>query len=292
VIVVIGVPHWHVCRLRPKIVGLSESCLAFVSALGKPLIENLCYLCNTRFVSAVSPIRCFARSLPVYGKYRMTSPDYSANRRAMIDSQLRTSGVSQPWVVAAMGAAPRENFVPAAMRSVAYMDRSIALDNNGRKLNPPVAAAMILEAAEVTRSDNVLLIGAGTGYLAALLATRAASVVAVEEDAALLSAATQTLSGAANVSLVNGALNAGAAETGPYSLIIIDGAVNALTTTLTDQLTDGGRVVCGYLQNVVTRLAIGYRRGEPDGHAIALRVLADTEIASLPGFAKIAEFVF
>jgi protein-L-isoaspartate(D-aspartate) O-methyltransferase len=222
----------------------------------------------------------------------MTRPDYSANRRAMIDSQLRTSGVSQPWIVAAMGTAPREDFVPAEMQAVAYMDRSINLDSTGRKLNTPVAAAMMLEAAQVTRDDVVLLIGAGTGYLASLIASRAASVVAVEDDDALFATAEKLLGSAANVTLSNEALPSGAAAHGPYTLIIVDGAVAALPTTLTDQLADGGRVVCGLVQNIVTRLATGYRRGEPDGHALALRVLADTEIAPLPGFAKIVEFVF
>ncbi len=222
----------------------------------------------------------------------MSSSDFSANRRAMIDSQLRTSGISQAWVIAAMGAAPREAFVPAAMHSVAYMDRSINLGSDGRKLNPPVAAAMMLEAAEVQGDDRVLLIGAGTGYLASLLATRAASVVAVEEDAVLFAAAEKMLANTGNVTLAFGALTAGAPQHGPYTLIIVDGAVTELPALLTDQLADGGRVICGLRQNVVSRLAAGYRRGEHDGQAIALRPFADTEIAPLPGFAKTVEFVF
>jgi protein-L-isoaspartate(D-aspartate) O-methyltransferase len=222
----------------------------------------------------------------------MTSSDFSANRRAMIDSQLRTSGISQAWVIAAMGSVAREAFVPAAMHSVAYMDRSINLGSGNRKLNPPVAAAMMLEAAEVQSVDRVLLIGAGTGYLASLLASRAALVVAVEEDAVLFAAAEKTLADMGNITLVRGALTAGAAQHGPYTLILVDGAVTELPTSLTDQLADGGRVICGLTENVVTRLAAGYRRGEHNGHAIALRPFTDTEIAPLPGFAKKVEFVF
>jgi protein-L-isoaspartate(D-aspartate) O-methyltransferase len=222
----------------------------------------------------------------------MTSSDFSANRRAMIDSQLRTSGISQAWVIAAMGSVAREAFVPAAMHSVAYMDRSINLGSGNRKLNPPVAAAMMLEAAEVQSGDRVLLIGAGTGYLASLLASRAASVVAVEEDAVLFAAAEKTLADMGNITLVRGALSGGAAQHGPYTLIIVDGAVTELPTLLSDQLSDGGRVICGLTENVVTRLAAGYRRGAHDGQAIALRPFADTDIAPLPGFAKTVEFVF
>lgn len=222
----------------------------------------------------------------------MSTPDFTANRRAMIDSQLRTSGISQPWVVAAMGAAAREVFVPAAMRSVAYMDRSIDLGSGNRKLNPPVAAAMMLEAADVGRDHHVLLIGAGSGYLASLLASRAASVVAVEEDAGLLAMAQSTLAEIGNITIVHGALPGGAPQHGPYALIIVDGAVTELPTALTDQLADGGRVVCGLAQGTVTRLAAGYRHSMQADQAIALRPFADTEIAPLPGFAKKAEFVF
>ena len=71
-------------------------------------------------------------------------------RRAMVDSQLRTSGVRTPWVLAAMGSLARETFVPDALRTTAYMDRSIAL-GDGKVLNPPVATALMLQAAEVER---------------------------------------------------------------------------------------------------------------------------------------------
>ncbi len=234
----------------------------------------------------------YCHSMANYRKYRMSIPDFSANRRAMIDSQLRTSGISQPWVVAAMGASAREDFVPAAMRSVAYMDRSIDLGSGKRWLNPPIAAAMMMEAGDVSRSDHVLVIGAGSGYLASLIASRAASVVAVEDDPALFALAETKLSVLGNVTVLNNPMPGGAAEHGPYSLIIIDGAVAELPSALTDQLADGGRIVCGLTQKGVTRLAVGYHQGRVAGQATALRPFADTEIAPLPGFAKKAEFVF
>jgi protein-L-isoaspartate(D-aspartate) O-methyltransferase len=217
----------------------------------------------------------------------MSKQDFSQSRRFMVDSQLRTSGISQPWIIAAMGKIPRELFVPAAMRSVAYMDRSITI-STARKLNPPVATGSLLAAADISSDDRILLIGAGTGYVAALLASRAAHVVAVEEDAELFSEAGTQLSGLDNVTLVQGPLAAGAPDHGPFSLIVIDGAIADLPPALVDQLSETGRMVTGLADGANSRLAVGYNRGG----AIALKSFADTAIAPLPGFVRKAEFVF
>lgn len=217
----------------------------------------------------------------------MKSADFEQKRQAMVVSQLRTSGVSEGWVVAAMGALPRETFVPADRSAAAYMDRSVPL-GGGRALNPPLATGLMLINAEVRADDHVLLIGAGTGYLASLLAGRAASVVAVEEDVSLLATAKTNLKGISNVKLVEGPLNEGASGSAPYSLVIIDGAIAVLPEAITAQLADGGRVVAGLVDGAVTRLALGYCH---NGH-VSLRPFADGEIALLPGFAQRAEFVF
>jgi protein-L-isoaspartate(D-aspartate) O-methyltransferase len=225
----------------------------------------------------------------------MSNPDFPTSRRAMIDSQLRTSGIAKNWIIAAMASTPRETFVPAALRSIAYMDRGIDIGGN-RRLNPPVATAMMLDAADVRDDDHVLLVGAGTGYLATLLAGQAKDIVAVEEDSELFAAARAHLAATGNVKLIHGPLSQGAAGDGPYSLIIIDGGVEEIPAMLTDQLADGGRIVCGLSDNKVSRLASGYRRGhdgtERHSSPVALRPFADTEIAPLPGFAHKAEFVF
>jgi protein-L-isoaspartate(D-aspartate) O-methyltransferase len=217
----------------------------------------------------------------------MVSPDFPAMRRAMIDSQLRTSGVSEPWIVAAMAALPRELFVPADRRATAYMDRSIPLAP-GRALNPPLATGLMLGAAEVRGNDTVLLIGAGTGYLASLIAGRVTTVTAVEQSAPILEHARRNLAVFDNVALVEGPLNAGAEVNAPYSLIIIDGVIAGLPGAIAGQLAEGGRVVTGLIDGAVSRLAIGYKRG---GN-IVLRPIADCEIALLPGFEPAEEFVF
>jgi protein-L-isoaspartate(D-aspartate) O-methyltransferase len=217
----------------------------------------------------------------------MSISDFSVNRRAMIDSQLRTSGIMSPSVIAAMGAVPRENFVPKDLQSIAYMDRGIPLAT-GRMLNPPIAAGLILEQAEVTADDRILLIGASTGYLTALHSGMGQSLVAVEENAELYAAAQENLAGQKDLTLVLGPLADGAPDYGPYTLVIIDGSIQNLLDTIVEQISEGGRIITGQNEGSVSRLASGYKRAGK----IALRAFADTEIAPLPGFASSKEFVF
>jgi protein-L-isoaspartate(D-aspartate) O-methyltransferase len=194
----------------------------------------------------------------------MESVNFADMRRAMIESQLRTSGVTDPWVLAAMGRVAREAFVPEVLRATAYMDRSIALAD-GSMLNPPVATALMLQAAEVSADDNVLLVGSAKGYVAALLGDRVARLTTVD---------------AGNLG--------GASASAPYSLIIVDGAAEELPEALTKCAAEGARLVTGIAEGAVTRLAKGYVHG---GKA-ALRPFADSEIAPLAAFARKPEFVF
>jgi protein-L-isoaspartate(D-aspartate) O-methyltransferase len=194
----------------------------------------------------------------------MESVNFEDMRRNMVESQLRTSGVTEGWVLAAMGAVPREDFAPAAFRTTAYMDRSIALAD-GNMLNPPVSTALLLQAAEVAADDHVLLVGAAKGYVAALLKSRAARLACV--DAGDLAAATKSA---------------------PYSLIVIDGAVEELSDSLLALAQDGARLVTGLVEDGVTRLAKGYVRDRK----VALKPFIDSEIAPLAAFARKPEFVF
>ncbi len=189
----------------------------------------------------------------------MESVDFNNMRRAMVDSQLRTSGITCGWVIAAMGELPREDYVPAALRNTAYMDRSFSGD---RALNPPVATGLMLQAADVTTDDKVLLVGQRGGYVAALLSARTRNVVAIETLAEL--------------------------PTATFSLIIVDGAVEELPASLLAVAQDGARIVTGIVERGVTRLASGIVRGGK----VALRPFADTEIAVLPEFLALREFVF
>jgi protein-L-isoaspartate(D-aspartate) O-methyltransferase len=207
-------------------------------------------------------------------------------RSAMIDSQLRTNDVIDPAVVGAMAAVPREAHVPAALASVAYMDRAIAL-GHGRALNPPLVTGRMLVAAAIRPGMRVLLIGSATGYTAALLAILGAQVHAVEEQRELMAAAQDSATNA-NIHWTQGPMNAGAPDAAPFDRIVIDGAIETLPDALAAQLAEGGRLVAARREGAVTRLVQGVKTGG----VIALRSFADMDVAPLPGFAAPAGFQF
>lgn len=185
------------------------------------------------------------------------TPEGSAARRAMIVSQLRTSGVNEPWVLAAMSGVAREDFVPENMRDAAYIDRAIPL-GEGRFLAAPVVHGMMLAEAHPKAGDKVLLVGDGNGYLAALLHGLSGSLDAVAPADA-----------------------AGLSGEGGYSLIVVDGAVEVLPDALTAQLAEGGRIVAGLVVRGVTRLATGVKTAG----AVSLLPLAEIGVPTLPEFA-------
>ena len=162
----------------------------------------------------------------------------AAARRAMIDSQLRTSGVNEPWVLAAMASVAREDFVPAEARDAAYIDRAIPL-GGGRFLAAPLVHARMLAEAAPVPGDKVLLVGDGSGYLAALLRPLVGALVAVSPADAAQAKPRRT----------------------DFSLIVIDGAIEQLARSIVDQLADGGRLVTGLVERGVTRLAVGRKAG-------------------------------
>lgn len=203
----------------------------------------------------------------------------AALRQAMVASQLRTSAVSDTRVVAAMAEVAREDFVPADQAPLAYRDTPLPL-GAGRMQNAPLATGRLLTEARISPADRVLLIGAAGGYTAAVLARLAAEVVAVESDPALVAQARTNLTGIANVSLIEGALTAGAPDVAPFDVLVIDGAIGALPDALVEQLAPGGRVVTGIADRGVTRLASGVRSGGGFG----LVPFADIDCVALPGF--------
>ena len=187
-----------------------------------------------------------------------------AARRAMIDSQLRTSGVNEPWVLAAMARVPREDFVPEQAKAAAYIDRALEL-GGGRFLAPPLVHGKMLAEAAPAASDAALLIGDGQGYLAALLRPLVGSLDCIEPDAA-----------------------AKGPGKGSYSLIVIDGAIEQLPDWVAARLADNGRLVTGLVERGVTRLAAGRKAGG----AVALMPLADLGIPVLPQFAAAKRWSF
>jgi len=214
--------------------------------------------------------------------------DFTAMRRVMVESQLRPSDVNDPVVIGAMAVTPREDFVPEARQATCYMDRSVPLGAPGRMLNPPLAAGLMLDRAQLRSDDNVLVVGAGTGYLAALLSPLVASVIALEDDKTLAATAKSNLKDYKNVSVVTGDLNKGHAKKSPYSLIFIDGAAEKLPETLTKQLSENGRLLTGLVEDGVTRVAMGNNRGGVFG----IVSFADSDVTPLAQFVAPKKYEF
>lgn len=218
----------------------------------------------------------------------LTSPRaYEAMRQAMVASQLRTNAVNDPRVVAAMGTVPRERFLPEEQREFAYRDTALPL-GRARYLNVPMATGRLLTEAYLEHDDRALLVGAATGYTAAVLAEIVAHVVAVESDGALVALAREALDGVAKVELVEGPLQAGWPAGAPYDVLVIDGAVEFVPDELLAQLKPGGRVVTGLVDRNVVRLASGRRSAGGFG----LATFADVDCVALPGFSRPPRFTF
>jgi protein-L-isoaspartate(D-aspartate) O-methyltransferase len=211
--------------------------------------------------------------------------DFEAARRAMVDSQLRPQAVTDPSVIAAMATVERERFVPESARGFAYFDRSVPLGNQ-RAMTPPATLGRMLVELAVQPGERGLVIGAGTGYSAALLAQIGADVVAVECDPALAERLAEHAS--PNGTLVTGALSVGAPKHGPFDFILIDGAVESIPDALVQQLKVGGRLVTALVDRSIQRLVVGTRAESGFG----TRSIADVAAPVLPGFARAHAFTF
>ncbi len=205
----------------------------------------------------------------------------------MIDGQLRVSGISDPVVLAAMGSLERQAFVPAAARAAAYIDRAVPLGQGAggeaRFLAPPLSHAAMLSEAAPTKADTVLLVGGGTGYLAALLGPLTGSLHVVESVAALAEAAPEQIG-----HWTAGPLAQGAKAGAPYSLIVIDGAIEQFPDSLAAQLADDGRVVTGLIERGVSRLAVGRKAAG----TVAFLTLGEIDLAPLAEFAAPRQWSF
>lgn len=217
--------------------------------------------------------------------------DFASARRHMVDGQIRPADITDLRITTAMLEVPREKFVPEKSQALAYLDLDLGLGAAGaasRCLMKPMVLARLMQTLDIEATDKVLIVGAATGYSAALIARMAGDVVALEQDEGLARIATGALSGIANVKLVTGPLAAGYAAGAPYDAILIEGAVEVLPDAFRAQLKDGGRLVC--VMGAAPRgAATAYRRS---GAELGGRPVFDASAALLPGFAKAAEFAF
>lgn len=170
--------------------------------------------------------------------------DFALARHNMVEGQIRTNRVTDQAVIDAMDSLAREDFLDDALKSRAYVDEDLIVAP-GRILMEPMVLARLMQAARVEETDLGLVIAAATGYETAVLARLASAVVAVESHHDLATNARDVLGshGLETVSVVEGELGQGCPDQGPYDVIFINGAVGELPASLTDQLSDGGRLV-------------------------------------------------
>jgi protein-L-isoaspartate(D-aspartate) O-methyltransferase len=209
-------------------------------------------------------------------------PDFAAARLAMVESQLRPQGVTDPAVLTAMGRVERERFLPAATRPLAYVDRAVAI-GDGRLIAAPSVLGQLLTQMMPGKGQRALVVGAGTGYAAAVLTDIGLRVRALEVSDDLAAAAREQ-----GVETVVGPLAGGWKKDGPYDLILIDGAVEYIPDAIVDQLTDGGRLGAALIDRGISRLIVGRKVG----NAFGFLSVADAGAPSLPGFSRPKAFTF
>ena len=195
----------------------------------------------------------------------MTKIDSSAARRAMIDSQLRTSGVNEPFVIARMGSVAREEFVPDGAKAIAYMDRAIQL-GDGKSLAAPLVHGKMLAEARPGLDDSALVIENGSAYLAELVKPLVGKLESKPVEEVVSSKKSRKT----------------------YSLILVDGAVEQLPDALVKRLEENGRIVTGVVERGVTRLAVGRKVSG----SVVLQPIADIGIPILHAFDKPKEWSF
>lgn len=216
--------------------------------------------------------------------------DFAAARRFMVDGQIRTNKVTDEALLEALSHLPREQFVPAALRARAYVDDDLPL-GNGRFMMEPMVLARLVQTLEGKPGDKALVVGANTGYSAALMAGLGVQVTALESDASLGEAARSALAGLTlqgSVEYVAGNLTDGCAARGPYRNILVEGAVEHVPEALTSQIEDGGRLATVMVEKGVGRAVLLTRTGAN----VSRRVLFDANVHLLPGFSLPRAFRF
>jgi protein-L-isoaspartate(D-aspartate) O-methyltransferase len=209
-------------------------------------------------------------------------PDFVAAREAMVESQLRPQGVSDPAVLQAMGSIPRELFLPRHTQPLAYVDRAVSV-GEGRFLPAPAVLGQLLTQMMAEPGQRALVVGAGTGYSAAVLAAMDLEVVALESSSDLAARAREL-----GLSIVEGPLEAGYKKAAPYDQILIDGAVEDIPDPIIAQLADGGRLGTALVDRGITRLIVGRKAGGAFGYVS----IGDAGVPALPGFKRPRAFTF
>jgi protein-L-isoaspartate(D-aspartate) O-methyltransferase len=216
---------------------------------------------------------------------------FAEARNRMVDSQIRPNKVNDPRIITAMRHLPRERFLPPHLAPFAYIDEDVTL-GEGRVLMEPCVIARLVQLTAVTAGERALVVAAGTGYAAALLAACGARVTALEDTAPLSGIARSVLAELSpSVSLVSGPLAAGWPAGAPYDVILIEGAVPEIPAAIGQQLhRETGRLVAvlmaggaGLCQAVLAEATSAGLRAQP---------MFDCGTAPLPSLLPSPGFVF
>jgi protein-L-isoaspartate(D-aspartate) O-methyltransferase len=219
--------------------------------------------------------------------------EFSIARQNMVDCQVRPSDVTDIGIIDAMLAVPREAFVPEQQRAMAYLDLDLEVGagaSGKRFLIKPAVLAKMLQAAEISATDNVLVVGCATGYSAAVVAKLAGQVTTTEGDPDLAAKARDVLAqtGCGNVTVRSSAAADGDPADAPYDVIVLDGATEITPEGVYRQLKEGGRLVGVFATTQPPRAAIVTRSHGDFGH----RALFDATVPVLPGLGRVPAFVF
>lgn len=208
----------------------------------------------------------------------------------MIEQQIRPWDVLDLNVLALLAMVRREDFVPAAYKALAFVDCEVPL-GHGQVMLTPKVEARLLQEAQVQRHERVLEIGAGSGFMAALLAHRAQSVISLEKVPALAQLATANLrrAGVLNASVREVDGSRGLPADGPFDVIMLSGSVPEVPQVLLDQLKPGGRLLAIVGQEPVMH---GVRITRLSATALQSQDLFDTVAPRLSGFDEPTRFHF
>ena len=214
--------------------------------------------------------------------------DYQTRRKTMVDSQIRPSDVTKFPIIEAFLSVPREKFVPDGKREAAYIGENFKIGQS-RVILEPRTLAKLLDALDIRNDELVLDIGPGLGYSSAVISPMAEVVIAVEDDSSMANEAEEILTevGADNVVIQIGKLEDGAPEHGPYDVIILQGGVEKIPSSILNQLKNGGRVGAIFVEEGLGTAKIGFKLNDKINWRYSFNAAAPV----LPGFFKQKDFV-
>ena len=221
----------------------------------------------------------------------MDETHFSQARQTMVDCQIRPTKVTDEKIIDAFASVPREAFVGRNQRAIAYVDEDLPLPG-GRCMMEAMVLARLIQALAVGKDDNVLVVGAATGYGAAIMARLAGSVIAVETRTQMVEKAQETLVsiGTDNAVAIKGRLTEGFANEGPYDAILIEGAVETMPERILKQLGNGGRLVAVWRpEDAAVGVASIWTKA---GNEFVRKPLFDAQVPVLDEFRCKRDFVF